>query len=82
MCVVTKRLDVAAICLGNMGHAAGARAVRKCIKSKEEPDVQAAILAVHLNMLDEAEQLLIGKELNLSYYFCDTFYFIHRMWTL
>ena len=40
MCVVTKRLDVAAICLGNMGHAAGARAVRKCIKSKEEPDVQ------------------------------------------
>ena len=28
MCVVTTRLDVAAICLGNMGHAAGARAVR------------------------------------------------------
>ena len=85
MCVVTKRLDVAAICLGNMGHAAGARAVRKCIKSKEEPDVQvfllsspvplkldnftsclcpgvvqAAVLAVHLNMLEEAEQLLLG----------------------
>ena len=53
MCVVTKRLDVAAICLGNMGHAAGARAVRKCIRSKEEPDVQAAILAVHLNMLED-----------------------------
>ena len=33
---------------------------RKAIKSKEEPDVQAAILAVHLNMLEEAEQLLIG----------------------
>ena len=60
MCVVTKRLDVAAICLGNMGHAAGARAVRKAIKSKEEPNVQAAILAVHLNMLEEAEKLLIG----------------------
>ena len=60
MCVVTKRLDVAAICLGNMGHAAGARAVRKAIRSKEEPDVQAAILAVHLNMLEEAEQLLSG----------------------
>ena len=54
MCVVTKRLDVAAICLGNMGHAAGARAVRKCIRSKEEPDVQAAILAVHLNMLEDS----------------------------
>ena len=60
MCVKTKRLDVAAICLGNMGHAAGARAVRKAIKSKEEPDVQAAILAVHLDMLDEAEKLLMG----------------------
>ena len=60
MCVKTKRLDVAAICLGNMGHAAGARAVRKAIKSKEDPDVQAAILAVHLNMLEEAERLLIG----------------------
>ena len=56
----TKRLDVAAICLGNMGHAAGARAVRKAVRSKEEPDVQAAILAVHLNMLEEAERLLIG----------------------
>ena len=60
MCLKTKRLDVAAICLGNMAHAGGARAVCKAIQSKEEPDVQAAILAVHLNMLDEAEQLLAG----------------------
>ena len=58
MCVKTRRLDVAAICLGNMGHAAGARAVREAIRDKEEPGVQAAILAVHLGMLTEAEQLL------------------------
>ena len=49
MCVVTKRLDVAAICLGNMGHAAGARAVRKCIKSKEEPDVQVNIYLLNVS---------------------------------
>ena len=61
MCVKTKRLDVAAICLGNMGHAAGARAVRKAIRSKEAPEVQAAILAVHLNMVTEAEQLLLSS---------------------
>ena len=29
MCVKTKRLDVAEVCLGNMGHARGARAVRQ-----------------------------------------------------
>jgi hypothetical protein len=27
MCIKTKRLDVAEICLGNMGHARGAAAV-------------------------------------------------------
>ncbi|XP_023331155.1 intraflagellar transport protein 140 homolog [Eurytemora carolleeae] len=60
MCVKTKRLDVAAICLGNMGHAAGARAVRQAVKSKESPEVQAAILAVHLGMIEEAEHILVG----------------------
>ena len=29
MCIKTKRLDVAEYCLGNMGHLAGARAVRE-----------------------------------------------------
>ena len=31
MCVKTKRLDVAEICLGHMGHARGARAVRDVV---------------------------------------------------
>ena len=30
------------------------------MKSKEHPDVQAAVLAVHLGMIEEAEQILIG----------------------
>ena len=40
MCVKTKRLDVAEVCLGNMGHARGARAVRQ---AKSEPQVEAQI---------------------------------------
>ena len=39
------------------------RAVRQAVKSKESPDVQAAILAVHLGMVEEAEHILIGKQI-------------------
>lgn len=38
MCVKSKRLDVAEICLGNMRFARGARAVRE---SKKEPELEA-----------------------------------------
>ena len=37
------------------------RAVRQTMKSKEHPDVQAAVLAVHVGMIEEAEQILIGQ---------------------
>jgi hypothetical protein len=30
------------------------------MKSRESPDVQAAILAVHLGLVDEAEKILAG----------------------
>ncbi len=36
------------------------RAVRQAMKSRESPDVQAAILAVHLGLVDEAENILAG----------------------
>jgi hypothetical protein len=36
------------------------RAVRQAMKSRESPDVQAAILAVHLGLIDEAEKILAG----------------------
>ncbi|XP_065898421.1 intraflagellar transport protein 140 homolog isoform X2 [Dysidea avara] len=56
MCVRTRRLDVAAVCLGNMRNARAAMALRK---ARELPEVEAqlAVLAIQLNMLDEAELL-------------------------
>ena len=38
MCVKSRRLDVAAVCLGNMKHVRGARALRE---AKKEPEVVA-----------------------------------------
>nr|XP_045238308.1 intraflagellar transport protein 140 homolog isoform X1 [Macaca fascicularis] len=56
MCVKTQRLDVAKVCLGNMGHARGARALRE---AEREPELEArvAVLATQLGMLEDAEQL-------------------------
>merc|ERR1719162_1325567 len=56
MCVKTGRLDVAQKCLGQMGHARAAGALRAC----EEPETEAklAIVAVHLDMVEDAETLL------------------------
>ncbi|XP_049758868.1 intraflagellar transport protein 140 homolog isoform X2 [Elephas maximus indicus] len=56
MCVKTQRLDVAHVCLGNMGHARGARALRE---AQQEPELEAhvAMLAVQLGMLEDAERL-------------------------
>ncbi|NWT55385.1 IF140 protein, partial [Erythrocercus mccallii] len=56
MCVKTQRLDVAKICLGHMGHARGAKALRE---AEQEPEQKArvAMLAIQLGMLEDAEQL-------------------------
>ena len=50
VCVKTERLDVALICLGYMGNARAARAVRES-KKVPEPEVRLAVLAVELGML-------------------------------
>ena len=50
MCVRTQRLDVAAVCLGNMGNARAAKAVREA-QSIPEPEARLAVLAVQLKML-------------------------------
>uniref|UniRef100_F1LI29 Intraflagellar transport protein 140 n=1 Tax=Ascaris suum TaxID=6253 RepID=F1LI29_ASCSU len=42
MCVKTRRLDVALVCLGNMGNASGARALRKAMKSAAPQEVKVA----------------------------------------
>ncbi|XP_035386707.1 intraflagellar transport protein 140 homolog isoform X1 [Electrophorus electricus] len=56
MCVKSRRLDVARVCLGNMGNARAARALRE---AEREPELEArvAMLAIQLGMLEEAEQL-------------------------
>lgn len=56
MCVTSKRLDVASVCLGRLGNAMAARAVRE---SKEDLplEAQVATLAVQLGMHEQAEQL-------------------------
>ena len=58
MCVKTRRLDVAALCLGHMGHARGAQALRD---SANEPELNArvAMLAIQLGMLVRGCHVLI-----------------------
>merc|ERR1711871_1095684 len=50
MCVKTKRLDVAEVCLGNMGHARGAAAVRASKSKVKELEAQVASVAVQLGL--------------------------------
>ncbi|XP_067952050.1 intraflagellar transport protein 140 homolog [Watersipora subatra] len=57
MCVKSRRLDVASVCLGNMGHARGAKALREANKYPEL-DARVAVLAIQLGLLDDAERLL------------------------
>uniref|UniRef100_A0A914XUQ0 Anaphase-promoting complex subunit 4-like WD40 domain-containing protein n=1 Tax=Plectus sambesii TaxID=2011161 RepID=A0A914XUQ0_9BILA len=57
MCVKTRRLDVAAVCMGNMGHARGARALRRVIRAETQPEVRVATLAVQLGLTEEARSL-------------------------
>ena len=59
ICVKTKRLDVARLCLSNVGNSHTLRALREA-KKEPETDVQVAILAAHLGMMPEAEKLLLG----------------------
>ena len=49
MCVKTRRLDVATVCLGNMGHARGAKALREAAR-EPELDARVAVLAIHLGL--------------------------------
>ena len=55
VCVKTERLDVAIMCLGNIGNARAARAVREARKVPE-PEVRLAVLAVELGMLVSGER--------------------------
>ncbi|XP_068161175.1 intraflagellar transport protein 140 homolog isoform X2 [Antennarius striatus] len=56
MCVKTRRLDVARVCLGNMGSARAAKALREA-EAEPEPEARVAMLAIQLGMLEDAETL-------------------------
>ena len=49
MCVKSRRLDVASVCLGNMGHARGAKTLREAAK-EPELDAKVAVLAIQLGL--------------------------------
>lgn len=52
MCVKTRRLDVATVCLGHMGNAKAARALRLAINDDTLPqECKVAVLAIHLGLL-------------------------------
>lgn len=50
MCVKTKRLDVALVCLGHMKHARGAIQLKKAMEREPELDAQVACLALQLRL--------------------------------
>ncbi|KAM9817055.1 intraflagellar transport protein 140 homolog [Neosynchiropus ocellatus] len=56
MCVKTRRLDVARVCLGNMGNARAVKALKEA-ELEPEPEAQVAMLAIQLGMLEDAEKL-------------------------
>ena len=57
MCVKTKRLDVAEVCLGHMGHARGAAAVRATKNDVIELEARVASVAVQLGLRNDAARL-------------------------
>lgn len=50
MCVKTRRLDVARVCLGKMGNPRAAKALKEA-EVEPEPEAQVAMLAIQLGML-------------------------------
>ncbi|KAA0149061.1 hypothetical protein FNF31_04973 [Cafeteria roenbergensis] len=56
MCVKSRRLDVAAVCLGNMGHVRGVRALRAA-EAEPETESRVAMVAVQLGLLRDASRL-------------------------
>lgn len=51
MCVKTRRIDVARVCLGHMRNWRALRAVNKAIKRGDNVNLQTARLAIELNMI-------------------------------
>lgn len=63
MCVKTKRVDVALVCLGNMGHACGARALRRSMQNGDSLEVQVATLAIDLGLLVSFKVVVVRNDM-------------------
>lgn len=59
MCIKKRRADVLEVCLANMRFLRGAQALRESREKYSEPEAHLAMVAIHLNMVDEARELLI-----------------------
>ncbi|TPX69392.1 hypothetical protein SpCBS45565_g02472 [Spizellomyces sp. 'palustris'] len=59
MCVKTKRIDVATLCLSNMGNAKAVHALHQ-VDPTSPPELKAAIVALHLGMNDDVESLYLS----------------------
>ena len=57
-CIKTKRLDVLEVCLSNMRFAIGMKAFRES-RNEKEIEVSLAMVAMHLNMVEQAIDLLL-----------------------
>lgn len=61
MCVKMKRLDVAGVCLGHMGDARAAMALRLAMADQTLPmEAKLAILAIQLGMLVSELIIMLG----------------------
>jgi intraflagellar transport protein 140 len=60
MCVKSHRVDVAKVCLSNMGNVKGIRLLRDEANKGADSDTQIALIALNLGMIEEAEKLLVS----------------------
>uniref|UniRef100_A0A672G7J5 Intraflagellar transport 140 homolog (Chlamydomonas) n=1 Tax=Salarias fasciatus TaxID=181472 RepID=A0A672G7J5_SALFA len=76
MCVKTRRLDVARVCLGNMGNARAAKALKEA-EAEPEPEARVAMLAIQLGILEDAEKLYKSCQ---RYDLLNSFYQAYGRW--
>lgn len=63
MCVKTRRLDVAGVCLGHMKNARAAGALRKAVADDTLPqEAKVAVLAIQLGLLVRNQNILMKKK--------------------
>lgn len=51
MCVKSHRIDVAKVCLGNMGNVKGIKLLREEASKGADSDTQVALIALNLGMI-------------------------------